>query len=99
LTDSAEIFESWRVYCDNLNNEEDAVNADVSQTAEEVEMEPVPLWSEVATVLKSLSAGKAVGPDEIPIELLQQGGEKIIGIFHKLIVTVWRTGVWPADWC
>ena len=23
----------------------------------------------------------------------------MIDILHKLIVTVWNTGIWPADWC
>ena len=72
LTDSAEILESWRVYCDNLCNEEDSEQSDVSYDADEVVMEPVPLRSEVVTLLLSLSTGKAVGVDEIPIELIQK---------------------------
>ena len=77
LTDSAEILESWRVYCDNLYNEEDSEQTDVSHDADEVEMEPTPLRSEVESVLMSLSTGKAVEADEIPNELIQKSGEKI----------------------
>ena len=97
LTDTSEILEGWRIYCDNLYKEENMLPPDVSP--ESVEMEPIPLRSEVATALKSISTGKALGSDEIPIELLQQGEEKMIDILHRLVVTVWRTGVWPADWC
>ena len=61
LTYSDEILESWRVYCDNLYNEEDSDNSDASHETEDVEMEPVPLRSEVVTALKSLSTGKAAG--------------------------------------
>ena len=97
MTDTSEILESWRVYCDNLYFEENILPTNVP--LESVEMEPVPLRSEVASALSSMSARKALGSDEIPIELLQQGGEKMIDLLYKLVVTVWNTGVWPADWC
>ena len=64
LTDTQEILESWRVYCDNLHNEENVLPTD--EAPESVEMEPVPRRSEFAAVLKSISTGKAVGSDEIP---------------------------------
>ena len=83
LTDTQEILESWRVYCDNLHNEENVLHT--NEAPESVEMEPIPWRSEVAAVLKSISTGKAVGWDEIPIELLQQGGEKVIDILHWLM--------------
>ena len=95
MTDTGEILESWRLYCENLYREE---STEPTVPLELAETEPVPLRSEVAAALSSFSTGKALGSDEIPIELLQQGGEKMIDIFHKLIVTVWNTGVWPADW-
>ena len=40
LTDTQEILESWRVYCDNLHNEENVLPTD--EAPESVEMEPVP---------------------------------------------------------
>ena len=67
LTKTGGILESWRVCCDNLYHKEDASATNVSLPVE-AEMEPVPLSCKVATALKLLSAGKAVRPDEIPIE-------------------------------
>ena len=59
----------------------------------------MPLRCEVASVLNSLSTGNAVGPDGIPTEVLQNGGDRLADVIHKLIVAVWLTGVWSADWC
>ena len=97
MTDTSEILESWRVYCDNLYKEKTPCPRGCRWSR--LRWNPVPLRSEVASALSSISAGKALGSDEILIELLQQGGEKMIDILHRLIVIVWNTGVWPADWC
>ena len=86
LSDANKILQSWRVYCDNLQayNEENVQHSEASP--ESVQMEPIPLRSEVATALKSISTGKALGSDKIPIELLQQGEEKMLDIIHRLMV-------------
>ena len=57
MTDTSEILESWRVYCDNLYKDESTLPTEVP--LESVEIEPVPLRSEVASALSSISTGKS----------------------------------------
>ena len=97
MTDTSEILESWCIYCDNIYKEENILPSDISPVS--VEMEPVPLRSEVATALKSISAGKALGQTKSPSSFSNRAGKKMIDILHRLVVTVWRIGIWPADWC
>ena len=46
--------------------------------------------------------GKAMGPDELPAELLKLGlsdsSHKILLAFHDIIVAVWMTGEVPLEW-
>lgn len=37
-------------------------------------------------------------PDEIPIELIKEGGENVAKFFHKLIITICETKEWLEDW-
>jgi hypothetical protein len=74
LTEAGEILESWRVYSDNLYHQDNVLSPD-DFPPESAEMEPVPSRSEVASVLISLSTGKAVWSNEVPIKPLQDSGE------------------------
>ena len=45
---------------------------------------------------------KAVGPDDLPAELLNvlrdEGELDTLGNFHEIIVAVWRVGGVPQQW-
>ena len=49
-----------------------------------------------------MANGKAMGPDELPAELLKLGlsdsSHKILLAFHDIIVAVWMTGEVPQEW-
>ena len=49
-----------------------------------------------------MANGKAMGPDELPAELLKLGlsgsSHEILLAFHDIIVTVWMTGEIPQEW-
>ena len=57
--------------------------------------------NETTQALKSMTNGKAMGPDELPAELLKLGlsdsYHKIFIAFH-IIVAVWMTGEVPQEW-
>jgi len=53
---------------------------------------------EIEKALKSMKPGKAAGPDGLPTELLQLGGDTVARELHKIIQAVWNTGQWPVDW-
>ena len=49
-----------------------------------------------------MANGKAMGPDELPVELLKLGlsdsSHEILLPFHDIIVAVWTTGEVPQEW-
>ena len=49
-----------------------------------------------------MADGKAMGPDELPVELLKLGlsdsSHEILLPFHDIIVAVWMTGEVPQEW-
>ena len=56
---------------------------------------------EVASVLQSMANAKAVGPDELPVELLKLGlhhETTVLQEFHRVITRVWRDGRVPPRW-
>ena len=57
-----------------------------------METEPEPLIDEVRWGLKQISNGKSPGNDEVPIELIKEGGEESIQLYHRLILKIWKTG-------
>ena len=60
-------------------------------------MEPMVLENEVRKALSEIKNKKAPGDDNIPVELLQEGGDEAIKALTALCQQVWKTGVWPSD--
>ena len=58
--------------------------------------------SETKAALRSMGNGKAMGPDELPTEVLKLGlsdsSHEILLAFHDIIVAVWMTGEVPQEW-
>ena len=48
--------------------------------------------------MKSLKKGKSAGVDNIPAELLQQGGEVMANALLIICNKIWWTGEWPTPW-
>ena len=65
---------------------------------ENVELEPSPLYSEIEHAIKETKSNKSPGIDDIPIELIKEGGENVTNFFHRLITIIWETKDWPKDW-
>ena len=62
------------------------------------EQEPEPLIDEVRWALKEISDGKSPGCDDVPIELIKEGKEKSITLYHTIVLKIWRTYSWPIAW-
>ena len=45
-----------------------------------------------------IANGKAVGPDNIRVELFKHGEDTVLERMHRICVTLWETGEWPEDW-
>lgn len=51
--------------------------------------EPDIMRSEIGSAVENLNNGKSAGFDNIPDELLKDGGDEIIGALHKICNSVW----------
>ena len=61
-----------------------------------------PVVRETKKALRSLANSKAMGPDELPAELLKLGlsysSHEVLLAFYDIIVAVWMTGEVPQEW-
>ena len=102
-----EIRARWRRYFTSLLNTTSAtlnrtIIEDLSQTPIALSLGDPPVVSETKKALRSMANGKAMGPDELPVELLKLGlsdsSHEILLAFHDIIVAVWVTGEVPQEW-
>ena len=102
-----EIRAKWRRYFTSLLNTTSAtlnrtIIAGLSQKPTALSLGDPPVVSETKKVLRSMANGKAMGPDELPAELLKLGlsdsSQEILLAFHDIIVAVWMTGGVPQEW-
>ena len=45
-----------------------------------------------------MKKGKSAGVDNIPAELVQEGGEDVITALTTTYNKIWQTGEWPTPW-
>ena len=101
-----EIRARWRRYFTSLLNTTSAtlnriIIEGLSQKPTALSLGDPPAASETKKALRSMANGKAMGPDELPAELLKLGlsdsSHEILLAFHDIIVTVWMTGEVPQE--
>ena len=106
LRDSGLILGRWaRFFGTLLNSKFDKLKVDI--------IEELPQWliahdfgveqteSEVIGALRSMANAKAVGPDELPVELLKLGinhAPTVLREFHRVIKLVWHQREVPQRW-
>ena len=98
LTESDEIKDRWKNYCENLY----ASQEETKDTPEKLppcgDDEPDILLSEVQEAIKKLKNQKVPGIDDIPGELLKQADDSVAIVLQKLCNSVWKSKIWPEDW-
>ena len=98
LTESTAVLNQWTEYCSGLYNYE--LHPDISliqsnQTpTQEAESLPV-LREEVEEAVPRLKAGKSPGVDNIPSELLKNGGDATTTVLTALCQKIRETKEWP----
>ena len=99
LTEKEDILKRWTEYCSELNNYRATGDPEVFDVPPATNNANHPiLREEVEVAVKSLKKGKSAGVDNIPAELLQQGGEAIVNALLIICNKIWRTGEWPTPW-
>ena len=85
-----EILDRWREYCSELYNHEasgDPSELNCPQTDTEDD-HPI-LRKEIEAAVQSPMIGKSAGVDNIPVELVQAGGEDVITALTTICNKIW----------
>ena len=99
LIEEKEIHSRWTEYCPELYNYEscgDNAVLDCSQAPEE-DLQPI-LRENVEIAVTTLKKGKSAGVDNIPAELVQDGGKTMADVLTEICNRIWRTGGWSTPW-
>jgi len=98
VADSHSIVARWRNYFSQLfsvHGVKDFGQAEI-HTAEP--LVPEPGASEVKLAIDNLKSHKSPGIDQIPAELIKEGGRTIYLEIHRLITSVWKKEKLPEGW-
>ena len=94
LTEEHEVLTRFTEYCSDLYNHES--NGDTTLLNGPYDT-PI-LREEVEVAVKYLKGGKSPGNDNIPAELIKNGGEAMISALTIMCNKIWETGEWPTPW-
>lgn len=96
------ISQRWTDYCKELYNfpiQPDRTFIEgASVPNRESSIDSPFLEAEVVQAIKQLKNGKAPGIDNIPAELIKQGGHRIVDAMHKICNQIWTSKTWPENW-
>lgn len=101
LVKDDEIKRRWREYFDKLSNEEnDTATIELDDSFDDTNRRFVRKIqeSEVKEALKRMKTGKALGPDNIPIEVWKCLGDITIVWLTKLFNSIFRSNKMPDEW-
>jgi len=97
-----EIQDRWRRYFAALMNEGVEPEEQKEEDGEEKQRVELVSTGEVERALRKMKAGKAVGPDEIPVEVWKMVGEKattwLQGLFNKMLSGEPMPREWRESW-
>jgi len=100
LSEHGDILQRWRQYFCDLQTISSGTVELISKNiilsnSEEV---PPPTDYEVNHAIEKLKIHKAAGSDNIPAELIKQGGTELKTRIHKLIMKIWDEETLPTEW-
>ena len=100
ISEEKGICESWRRYFNDLLNPKVVPRGsiDVEQEDESNENLEPPKVEEVRIAMKKLKNNKAPGTDNIPAEMLKQGGNQLEQFLLKIVTSVWEEEKMPQQW-
>ena len=98
LSDSNSILNRWKNYFSQLLNVHKGNNVGEIQiqTAEPLISEPTLLEVEIA--IEKLKKYKSPGIDQIPADLIQDGGNPLLTENYKLVLAIWKNKMLPEQW-
>ncbi|KAJ4448564.1 hypothetical protein ANN_10582 [Periplaneta americana] len=100
LADSSSILNRWKNYFAQLLN----VHRPNRNDRDDIEIQtaepfiPEPTISEVEIAIENLKKYKSPGIDQIPAELIQEGGSALYSEIYKLVIAIWEKEIVPEQW-
>ncbi|KAJ4445706.1 hypothetical protein ANN_12391 [Periplaneta americana] len=100
LADSPSILNRWKNYFAQLLN----LHRPIRNDRDEIEIQtaepfiPEPTLSEVEIAIENLKKYKSPGIDQIPAELIQEGGSALYSEIYKLVLAIWEKKIVPEKW-
>ena len=98
VTGSYSILATWREYFYQLLNVHGFHEVRQTETHTAEPLVPEPSAFEVELAIEKLKSHKSPGIDQIPTELIKEGGRTIRYHIHKLIVSIWNKEELPEEW-
>ena len=99
ITEEQEVLNRWTEYCSELYNHNSNGDPEVLNVSPASNNDSYPiLREEVEQAVKALKHGKSAGVDNIPSELVRNGGEAMIDALTVICNKIWKTGEWPTSW-
>ena len=99
LTEEHEVLTRFTEYCSDLYNHESNGDTTILNGPYNANDDKSPiLREEVEVAVKYLKGGKSPGNDNIPAELIKNGGEAMISALTIICNKIWKTGEWPTPW-
>ena len=88
----------WRDYFFQLLNVHGVHEVRQTETHTAEPLVPEPSAFEVDLAIEKLKSHKSPGTDQIPAELIKEGGRTIRYQIHKLTVSIWNKEELPEEW-
>ena len=101
ITDNEKVLKRWTKYCKGLYNYEIHPYTSLLQTdlpSMDGEDSLLILKEEVEAAVQSLNLGKSPGVDNIPSELVKNGGKEVVKALTALCQWIWEQKKWPKEW-
>ena len=99
IKDPDKILKRWKEHFADLFFNPSVIDENVINSLPQLDtlfhMDQLPSVEEVVAAMKKIKTGKA--PVCIPIELLQNGGDNVVNVLHKMIEKCWLGSPVPQD--
>ena len=90
LKENKQILGRWQEYCSEMYMAPQTANTSYPEYSQ-MELEQEPLLEEIRWAMKNIADGKSPGCDDVQIELIKEGKDASILLYHKLMIKIWTT--------
>ena len=98
VTGCYSVLARWRDCFSQLLNVHGVHDVRQTETHTAEPLVPEPSAFEVDLAIEKLKSNKSPGIDQIPAELIKEGGRTIRYQIHKLIFSIWNKEELPVEW-